>query len=69
MILGSQFLSNLPDYPIGQKEKLLFYKLISKIQLSNDFEKPAKEDLVIYEVLIRDFDSDRISSLIDKIEF
>ena len=53
-------------------EKLLFYKLVNKnIDWQvNDFEKPAKEDLVIYEVLIRDFDSDRnFQDLIDKIEY
>ena len=26
----------------------------------NNFQKPKKEDLIIYEILIRDFDQNRI---------
>ena len=36
----------------------------------NDFVKPKKEDLIIYEVLVRDFDSDRtFQNLIDRIDY
>lgn len=35
-----------------------------------DFQKPAKEDLVIYELLIRDFDENRsFQDLIDRIDY
>lgn len=35
-----------------------------------DFNKPKKEDLIIYEVLVRDFDADRnYQDLIDKIDY
>jgi len=35
-----------------------------------DFNKPKKEDLIIYEVLVRDFDADRnYQDLIDKISY
>lgn len=35
-----------------------------------DFQKPKKEDLIIYEVLVRDFDEDRnYQDLIDKIDY
>ncbi|APY08052.1 alpha-amylase [Winogradskyella sp. J14-2] len=35
-----------------------------------DFTKPKKEDLIVYEVLVRDFDADRnYQDLIDKIDY
>lgn len=35
-----------------------------------DFQKPKKEDLIVYEVLVRDFDVDRnYQDLIDKIDY
>lgn len=35
-----------------------------------DFTKPKKEDLIVYEVLVRDFDSDRnYQDLIDRIDY
>jgi hypothetical protein len=35
-----------------------------------DFNKPKKEDLIVYEVLVRDFDADRnYQDLIDKIDY
>jgi len=38
-------------------------------QVTN-FQKPTKEDLIVYEVLIRDFDADRnYQDLIDKIDY
>ncbi len=63
---------NLPDYPTGQSREVTVLQTGQQEYnwQVNDFEKPAKEDLVIYEVLIRDFDSDRnYQDLIDKIEY
>ena len=63
---------NLPQYPDGQERE------VSVLQTAKpeynwqvtDFEKPKKEDLVVYEVLIRDFDTDRnYQDLIDKIDY
>jgi glycosidase len=35
-----------------------------------DFQKPTKEDLIIYELLVRDFDADRnFQDVIDKIDY
>ncbi len=63
---------NLPQYPDGQERE------VSVLQTAKpeynwqvtDFEKPKKEDLVVYEVLVRDFDGDRnYQDLIDKIDY
>ena len=52
---------NMPVYPLEQDRE------VSVLQTGQnpynwqvtDFQKPAKEDLVIYELLIRDFDTNR----------
>jgi len=52
---------NLPAFPEGQEREVTVLQTAQtdyNWQITN-FEKPAKEDLVIYELLIRDFDSDR----------
>ena len=63
---------SLPTYPEGQEREVTLLNLSSNDynwQVEN-FEKPKKEDLIIYEVLIRDFDSERtFQNLIDKIDY
>ena len=63
---------NLPVYPAGQEREVTVLKTGEtpyNWQVTN-FVKPLKEDLVIYEVLVRDFDSDRnYQDLIDKIDY
>ncbi len=63
---------NLPAYPAGQEREVTVLKTGEtpyNWQVPN-FVKPLKEDLVIYEVLVRDFDSDRnYQDLIDKIDY
>ena len=63
---------NIPDFPEGQERE------VSVIQTGKNpynwevtnFQKPDKEDLVIYELLIRDFDADRnYQSVIDRIDY
>jgi len=63
---------NMPNYPTGQERE------VSVLQTGQsaynwqvaDFNKPKKEDLVIYEVLLRDFDENRnFQDLIDKIDY
>jgi 1,4-alpha-glucan branching enzyme len=63
---------NLPTYPEGQERE------VSVLQTGRtpynwavtNFQKPKKEDLVVYEVLIRDFDANRnYQDLIDKIDY
>lgn len=63
---------NLPPYPSGQEREVTVLQTGQtpyNWQVTN-FNKPKKEDLVIYEVLIRDFDSDRnFQDLIDKMDY
>jgi glycosidase len=63
---------NLPTYPSGQKREVTVLKTGQtpyNWQVTN-FNKPKKEDLIIYEVLIRDFDANRnFQDLIDRIDY
>lgn len=63
---------NMPAYPMGQEREVTVLKTGQtpyNWQVTN-FNKPKKEDLVVYEVLIRDFNSNRnYQSLIDKIDY
>ncbi|MGM5469474.1 alpha-amylase family glycosyl hydrolase [Flavobacteriaceae bacterium LMO-SS05] len=63
---------NLPTYPSGQEREVTVLQTNQtpyNWQVSN-FIKPKKEDLVIYEVLVRDFDADRnFQELIDRIDY
>ena len=62
----------LPTYPAGQEREVT---LIQTGQtpynwVVDNFDKPKKEDLVVYEVLVRDFDADRsYQNLIDRIDY
>ncbi|MFC0603084.1 alpha-amylase family glycosyl hydrolase [Winogradskyella pulchriflava] len=63
---------NLPAYPTGQEREVTVLQTGQtpyNWQVTN-FNKPKKEDLIIYEVLIRDFDADRnYQDLIDRIDY
>jgi hypothetical protein len=63
---------NMPAYPSGQEREVTVLKTGEAAynwQVTN-FTKPKKEDLVVYEVLIRDFDSRRnFQDLIDRIDY
>jgi glycosidase len=63
---------NLPAYPSGQDREVTVLKTGEtpyNWQVTN-FNKPKKEDLVVYEVLVRDFDSHRsFQDLIDRIDY
>ncbi|KAF2515991.1 alpha-amylase family glycosyl hydrolase [Flavobacterium foetidum] len=63
---------NLPVYPSGQQFEVSVLKTGQtpyNWQVTN-FIKPEKEKLVVYEVLVRDFDAGRnYQSLIDKIDY
>lgn len=65
-------LSTTYAYPSGQEREVSVLQTNQaeyNWQVTN-FTKPVKEDLIIYEVLIRDFDSDRnFQDLIDKIDY
>lgn len=63
---------NLPAYPVGQEREVTVLQTGQtpyNWQVTN-FTKPDKDKLVVYEVLIRDFDADRnFQDLIDKIDY
>ena len=63
---------NIPDFPEGPEREVSVIqtgKTPYNWQVTN-FQKPDKEDLVIYELLIRDFDADRnYQSVIDRIDY
>jgi len=63
---------NMPVYPAGQEREVTVLKTGEtpyNWQVTN-FSKPKKEDLVVYEVLVRDFDEHRTyQDLIDKIDY
>lgn len=63
---------NLPAYPAGQEREVTVLQTAQtpyNWQVPN-FTKPKKEDLIVYEVLIRDFDANRnFQDLINKIDY
>jgi 1,4-alpha-glucan branching enzyme len=63
---------NLPDFPEEAEFEVTVLQTAQtpyNWQVTN-FEKPKKEDLIVYEVLVRDFDADRnYQDLIDKIDY
>ncbi|WP_309641785.1 alpha-amylase family glycosyl hydrolase [Flavobacterium sp.] len=63
---------NMPVYPAGQDREVTVLKTGQtpyNWQVTN-FTKPKKDDLVVYEVLVRDFDSHRnFQDLIDRIDY
>ncbi len=63
---------NLPLYPAGQEREVTVLQTGQTPYpwVVTNFTKPKKEDLIIYEVLIRDFDADRnFQDLIDRINY
>lgn len=63
---------NLPLYPAGQEREVTVLQTgqITYPWINTSFTKPKKEDLIVYEALIRDFDADRnYQDLIDKIDY
>jgi 1,4-alpha-glucan branching enzyme len=68
---------NLPAYPVGQEREVTVLQTGPNAHYNytwsaatTNFVKPPKKDLVIYEVLVRDFDANRTyQNLIDKIDY
>ncbi|MFK7783368.1 hypothetical protein [Psychroserpens sp.] len=60
------------EYPAGQEREVTVLQTGQTPypwQVTN-FQKPKKEDLVVYEILVRDFDADRnYQNLIDRIDY
>lgn len=68
---------NLPGYPAGQQREVSVlqtgpnaYYNYNWSAATTNFVKPAKKDLVIYEVLVRDFDANRTyQNMIDRFDY
>jgi 1,4-alpha-glucan branching enzyme len=65
---------NLPTYPSGQDREVTVLNTgqvaYNWSNATNNFVKPNKDNLVVYEVLIRDFDANRnFQDLINKIDY
>lgn len=65
---------NLPAYPVGQEREVTVLQTgkapFAWSTATTNFVKPAKEKLVVYELLVRDFDANRsYQNLIDKIDY
>lgn len=63
---------NLPSYPAGQEREVTVLQTgqTAYSWVVPNFTKPKKEDLVVYQVLLRDFDQDQnYQDLIDKIDY
>ena len=65
---------NLPAYPQGQEREVTVLQTgqtpYAWSAATTNFVKPKKEDLVVYEVLVRDFDANRnYQDLINKIDY
>jgi 1,4-alpha-glucan branching enzyme len=65
---------NLPAYPTGQEREVSVLKTGQAAYpwstATTNFVKPEKDNLVVYEVLIRDFDANRnYQNLIDRIDY
>ena len=65
---------NLPAYPIGQEREVTVLQTgqtpYAWSTATTNFVKPAKEKLVVYELLVRDFDAARnFQAVIDKLDY
>ncbi len=63
---------NMPVYPAGQEREVTVLQTGQTVYpwINTSFTKPKKEDLIVYEALVRDFDSDRnYQDLIDKMNY
>ena len=65
---------NLPVYPVGQDKEVTVLQTgqtpYSWSTATTNFVKPQKEKLVVYELLVRDFDAARnYQSVIDRIDY
>ena len=63
---------NLPQYPAGQdfEASIIQTNQPEYTWVVENFEKPAKEDLIVYELLVRDFTSEKTwQSVIDRIGY
>ena len=63
--------SSFPSYPKQNKHAASMFKIDDNFEWEDEnFQKPAKENLIIYELLIRDFHEERsFQSVISKLDY
>ena len=70
--ISSTNFPSLPTYPSGQEREVTWFKTGTtpyNWQVTN-FTKPNKDKLVVYELLVRDFDANRsYQNIIDRIQY
>ena len=71
--IETETFSDIPSYPTGKTTNAITWFQTDTNTYNwgdSSFEKPAKEDLVIYELLLRDFDEDHsYQALIDRLDY
>ncbi len=68
----NEVMSSLPPYPVGADGIVTVFESEEQdyAWIANDFVPPAKEELIIYEVLMRDFLHDKsYKSLLDTLDY
>ena len=64
---------NIPDYPSEKTQDAISWVIPGAPEYTwqiDNFEKPAKEDLVVYELLVRDFDDNKnFQDVIDRLDY
>lgn len=72
-IISDNRYPGLLPYPTGKTEHAVSYLQTAQEKYDwkiKDFQKPVKEDLVVYEILIRDFDVKRTyNAVIDRLDY
>lgn len=72
--IDSETFANIPEYPANQSQAITVLRTGDPdyVWTSTDYTRPKKEDLVIYELLIRDFDErhnfDAVKDRLDYLE-
>lgn len=65
--------ANIPNYPQGQTTELVSWVKTNEAEYDwqvENFNRPAQDDLVIYELLIRDFDENHsFQAVIDRLDY
>lgn len=65
--------ANIPSYPEGQTTELVTWVIMNQADYNwqiENFTRPAQEDLVIYELLIRDFDENHsFQAVINRLDY
>ena len=71
--IESSSYTNIPAYPVGKTSQAVSWVSLTETEYNwqnTSFTPPNKEDLVVYEILIRDFDDDHnYQDVIDRLDY